>query len=92
MKDQLEVEMKKAAAAQDFEKAADLRDLIRDLKETTKKERKIRARALHAAAGASTRRTIWPNWPRFSICPRRRSASKVSTSRTSAARSPWRRW
>jgi excinuclease ABC subunit C len=41
MKEQLEVEMKKAAAAQDYEKAASLRDLIRDLKETTKKERKF---------------------------------------------------
>ncbi len=41
MKDQLEVEMKKAAVAQDYEKAAGLRDLIRDLKETTKKERKF---------------------------------------------------
>jgi len=41
MKEQLEAEMKKAAIAQDFEKAAGLRDLIRDLKETTKKERKF---------------------------------------------------
>ncbi len=41
MKEQLEAEMKKAATAQDFEKAAGLRDLIRDLKETTKKERKF---------------------------------------------------
>jgi excinuclease ABC subunit C len=41
MKDQLEIEMKKAARAQDFEKAAGLRDLIRDLGETTKKERKF---------------------------------------------------
>jgi excinuclease ABC subunit C len=41
MKEQLEVEMKKAARAQDYEKAAGLRDLIRDLKETTKKERKF---------------------------------------------------
>ncbi len=41
MKDQLEAEMKKAAAAQDYEKAAELRDLIRDLKETTQKERKF---------------------------------------------------
>ncbi len=41
MKDQLEAGMKKAAAAQDFEKAADLRDLIRDLNESTKKERKF---------------------------------------------------
>ena len=41
MKEQLEVEMRKAAAAQDYEKAADLRNLIRDLNETTKKERKF---------------------------------------------------
>ena len=41
MKEQLEGEMQKAAAAQDYEKAAGLRDLIRDLKETTKKERKF---------------------------------------------------
>jgi len=41
MKEQLEVEMKKAAVAQDYEKAASLRDLIRDLKETTKRERKF---------------------------------------------------
>jgi len=41
MKEQLEVEMRKAATAQDYEKAAGLRDLIRDLKETTRKERKF---------------------------------------------------
>jgi excinuclease ABC subunit C len=41
MKEQLEAEMKKAALNQDFEKAAGLRDLIRDLKETTKQERKF---------------------------------------------------
>ncbi|MGD0206089.1 MAG: excinuclease ABC subunit UvrC [Verrucomicrobiota bacterium] len=41
MKEQLEVEMRKAATAQNYEKAAGLRDLIRDLKETTKKERKF---------------------------------------------------
>ena len=41
MKEQLEVEMRKAATAQDYEKAASLRDLIADLKETTKKERKF---------------------------------------------------
>ena len=41
MQGQLELEMKKAAVAQDYEKAASLRDLIRDLKETTKKERKF---------------------------------------------------
>jgi excinuclease ABC subunit C len=41
MKDQLEVEMRKAAAAQDYEKAADLRDLIKDLGRTTKKSGKF---------------------------------------------------
>ena len=41
MKEQLEAEMRKAAVAQDYEKAAGLRDLIRDLNETTKKERKF---------------------------------------------------
>ena len=35
--DQLEAEMKKAAAALEFEKAAELRDLLADLKHTTRK-------------------------------------------------------
>ena len=39
MKEQLEIEMRKAAVAQDYEKAADLRDLIKDLARTTKKEK-----------------------------------------------------
>jgi excinuclease ABC subunit C len=41
MQGQLEVAMKRAAAAHDFEKAADLRDLIRDLKDTWKKTEKF---------------------------------------------------
>ncbi len=41
MQGQLEAEMKKAAAAHDFEKAADLRDLIRDLTDTWKKTEKF---------------------------------------------------
>ena len=41
MQSQLEVEMKKAAAAHDFEKAAELRDLIRDLNETWKRTEKF---------------------------------------------------
>src|SRR6266576_34995 len=41
MKDQLELEMRKAAVAQNFEKAADLRDLIRDLERTTKRTEKF---------------------------------------------------
>ncbi len=39
MREQLEVEMRKAAQAQDYEKAADLRDLIKDLERTTKREK-----------------------------------------------------
>jgi excinuclease ABC subunit C len=41
MQSQLEVEMKKAATSQDFEKAASLRDLIRDLKTTWKRTEKF---------------------------------------------------
>jgi excinuclease ABC subunit C len=37
MQDQIENEMKKAAAAQEFERAAQLRDLLADLKRTTRK-------------------------------------------------------
>ena len=37
MRDQLSGEMQKAAAAQEYEKAAELRDLIHDLERTTKK-------------------------------------------------------
>ena len=37
MEDRLEGEMKKAAASQEYEKAAELRDLLADLKRTTKK-------------------------------------------------------
>jgi excinuclease ABC subunit C len=41
MQEQLEAEMKKAAKNQDFEKAASLRDLVRDLKDTWKKTEKF---------------------------------------------------
>jgi len=41
MKAQLELEMRKAAAAQDYEKAADLRDLIKDLETTTRRTEKF---------------------------------------------------
>src|ERR1700743_2558383 len=40
-KSQLEAEMKKAAAAQDFEKAAELRDLIQNLNDTWKRTEKF---------------------------------------------------
>ena len=41
MQGQLETEMKKAAAAHEFEKAADLRDLLRDLQDTWKRTEKF---------------------------------------------------
>jgi len=41
MKEQIEVEMKKAADAQDFERAAQLRDLLSDLRRTTKRTEKF---------------------------------------------------
>ena len=41
MEQQLEGEMKKAAANQEYERAADLRDLIADLKRTTRKTEKF---------------------------------------------------
>jgi excinuclease ABC subunit C len=41
MQEQLEAEMAKAAAAQDYERAANLRDLVRDLKTTWKKTEKF---------------------------------------------------
>ena len=49
MQEQLQTEMKKAAAAQDFERAASLRDLIRDLKMTWRKTEKIRAHSVFIA-------------------------------------------
>jgi excinuclease ABC subunit C len=41
MRDQLEAEMRKAAGAQDFERAAQLRDMLRDLQRTTKRTEKF---------------------------------------------------
>jgi excinuclease ABC subunit C len=41
MQDSLESEMKKAAASQEYEKAAELRDMLSDLKRTTRKTEKF---------------------------------------------------
>lgn len=41
MQEQLEAEMKKAAASQEYERAAELRDLLADLKRTTRKTEKF---------------------------------------------------
>ena len=56
MKGILEQEMKKAAAAQDFEKAADLRDMLRDLAKTVKKTEKVHAGSIQLAAGNQSRK------------------------------------
>jgi excinuclease ABC subunit C len=88
---QLEVEMRKAAAGQDFEKAADC---------ATSSATCSARRASWSDSSACLIRcpcrwiptVILPNWPKCWACPRHRSASRVSTSRTSAAPSPWRRW
>jgi excinuclease ABC subunit C len=60
MQEQLEDEMKKAAKNQDFEKAASLRDLVRDLKDTWKKTEKF-ARIPYSLPGTSSRKMIWSN-------------------------------
>ena len=39
MREQLETEMRKAAATQDYEKAADLRDMLKDIERTLKREK-----------------------------------------------------
>ena len=84
--------MKKAAAAHDFEKAADLRDLIRDLKDTWKKTEKFERVPYNLPLAINPAKRSGANSRRFWVCPRRRSGSKASTFPTSAARSPWRRW
>ncbi|HLZ53901.1 MAG TPA: UvrB/UvrC motif-containing protein [Verrucomicrobiae bacterium] len=91
MKEQLEVEMQKAALAQDYEKAAGLRDLIRDLGETTKKERKFE-RVPYTLPLSLDPANDLAELERCSVCAGHRNGSKGSTSRTSAARSPWRHW
>jgi len=78
MKEQLETEMKKAAAARDYEKAAGLRDLIRDLKETTKKERKFERTRYTLPMAIDPQRDL-AELAKVLACPRRRSASRVST-------------
>jgi excinuclease ABC subunit C len=51
MEDRLEGEMKKASASQEYEKAAELRDLLADLKRTTKKMTRYE-RMPHSLPGA----------------------------------------
>ena len=69
MQDQLEAEMKKAAAAHDFEKAAELRDLIRDLQRHVEEARKNSSACLTRCRWRSIRKTIWWNWPRVLDLP-----------------------
>ena len=48
-KRELEEQMKKAAAAEDFEKAAQFRDALEDLRRTTQKTRQLQTHALQSA-------------------------------------------
>jgi hypothetical protein len=68
MERELEEQMKKAAAAEDFEKAAQFRDALDDLRRTTQKTKKF-PRMPYTLPIASTRSATWPNWRRCSICP-----------------------
>jgi excinuclease ABC subunit C len=58
MKEQLEVEMKNAAAALDFEKAAELRDLIADLGRTTRKTARFERVPYSLPAGLDAERDL----------------------------------
>jgi excinuclease ABC subunit C len=59
MRDQLEVEMRKAAQAQDYEKAADLRDLIQDLERTTKRTEKFERIPYNLPLSRNPARDLW---------------------------------
>ncbi len=59
MKEQLEVEMRKAAAAHEFEKAADLRDMIQDLERTTKREKSFARVPYSLPLAINPERDLW---------------------------------
>lgn len=59
MKEQLEVEMRKAAAAHEFEKAADLRDMIKDLARTTKREKAFARVPYSLPLSINPERDLW---------------------------------
>jgi len=59
MKEQLEVEMRKAAAAHEFEKAADLRDMIKDLARTTKREKSFARVPYSLPLSINPERDLW---------------------------------
>ena len=82
----------KRPRAQDFEKAADYRDALNDLRRTTQK--RIRNFKRHALYAASRNRTASrPGRTGQSVeSARVPSGSKVLIFRTSAARLQWRRW
>lgn len=59
MKEQLEAEMRKAAAAHEFEKAADLRDMIQDLERTTKREKSFARVPYSLPLSINPERDLW---------------------------------
>jgi predicted GIY-YIG superfamily endonuclease len=87
--EQTEADMRAAAAARDYEKAAELRDLLDALRRTTEKSRRFLRENPLPRRDESGR---WTPWPRRWGCrarPRRRSASTSRISR-GPSRSP--RW
>jgi len=91
MQGRLEEEMKKAAAARDYEKAAALRDLIVTSKKPGPK-RKSSSGCPIRCRYPWTPTAIWWSWPNSWAWPPRRTPSRALTSPTSAAPSPWRPW
>jgi len=62
MKARLDLDMRQAAMAREYEKAADLRDLLRDLERTTQKTERFE-RVPYSLRWLSSRRRICGNWP-----------------------------
>jgi excinuclease ABC subunit C len=88
---ELEAEMKKLAAAQEYEKAANCATHWKTCASRLKRQKSSSACPTRCRS-RSTPRPTCASWAACSACPRRPRASRASISRTSAARSWWRRW
>lgn len=87
--EQVEADMRKAAEARDYEKAASLRDLLDALKRTTEKSRRF---LRENPCPAATKPAPSPRSPLPSASNVRPPPRSASISPTSRARSPSRRW
>ena len=85
--------MKKAAAAQEYERAAELRDMLADLQtHDAARPNKFERMPYSLPLAIDPQKDLAELGEALGLARRRRSASKASTFPTSAARSPWRRW